>query len=300
MFQYKKDKVHNKKQLFILNKKVYSCTAKKHLYLEQKDAIKIIDAISLHVQRIVTTAILHQKTFSEFKNTNKNKNVVLIGGGPTVNAFSPIPNAVYVGLNRAFLYDKVHFNYLFAIDKIGIEKYYDEFIKYDCTKFIGDQNITKDYQIPQSYGIDDKSVRRYKTTSNCLPNKFAVDIDTEALANSCTVSLQAMQFILFTNPKRIYVVGIDCTAASRQYFVGEGYDTSTRGENLKNNDRMQVTDWKRLKNFVAMYFPETEIYIVNPIGLKGIFKDVYTKSFLDKHPEIDASSVEILDNGKVD
>ena len=33
--------------------------------------------------------------------------------------------------------------------------------------------------------------------------------------------------------------------------------------------------WLKLKKFAKTYYPDTEIISVNPVGLKGIFKDVY-------------------------
>ena len=57
--------------------------------------------------------------------------------------------------------------------------------------------------------------------------------------------------------------------------------------------------WREFKRFVQVYYPETEIISVNPVGLKGIFRDVYTPSFLHKHPEIDPDFVEIIDDGEI-
>ena len=55
-----------------------------------------------------------------------------------------------------------------------------------------------------------------------------------------------------------------------------------------------------MKKFAEVYYPETEIISVNPIGLKGLFRDVYTESFLTEHPEIDKKTVEILnDKGEI-
>lgn len=34
---------------------------------------------------------------------------------------------------------------------------------------------------------------------------------------------------------------------------------------------------------------------VIPVGLKGVFKDVYTKEYLKDHPEINPDEVEILE-----
>ena len=73
-----------------------------------------------------------------------------------------------------------------------------------------------------------------------------------------------MQFALFTNPKRIYIVGCDCSSG---YFNEETKE-------IKPN-KMLVKSWKELKKFVEIYYPETEIISVNPVGLKGLFKDLY-------------------------
>lgn len=242
------------------------------------------NAILRGVQRSITTALLHQKTFSEFKNIYNGKTVVLIGAGPTVNYFEPINDAVYVGCNRAFLFDKVKFDYLFSIDKAGIDQYYEEFAAYkgnNCIKFIGDQNLSKEFQIPESYANNLKNARRYKTDAGYLSYKFALDIDSEPLGNFCTVSLQALQFILYTNPKKIYIVGIDCTVASQGHFQGKSYDNSLRNESSKENDQNAIIYYKQLKSFVEKYYPDTEIISINPVGLKGIFKDEYTQKYID-------------------
>ena len=41
-----------------------------------------------------------------------------------------------------------------------------------------------------------------------------------------------------------------------------------------------------------------EIISVNPVGLKGMFHDMYTESYLDAHPEIDRERCEVLDQSK--
>ena len=240
------------------------------------------NTITLKVQRSITTALLHQKTFLPFKNCNQGKTVVLIGAGPTVNEFIPIKNAIYCGLNRAFLYNKVQFDYLFTIDKLGICNYYDQFLNYmgnSCIKFIGDQNANEYYQIPESYALKMKCLR-YKTTANFVSNKFTLDIDSEPIGNFHTVSLQAMQFLLYTNPKKIYVVGIDCTFATAGHFIGNDDRDSgiKRGQNLIANDLVTIENWKQLKKFVDIYYPEIEIISVNPVNLKGVFKDIYTSN----------------------
>lgn len=267
------------------------------------DIEKIINTSKIQiiqrVQRSINTALLHQKTFLPYKNCYQGKDTVIVGAGPTLNNFTPINDCIYIGCNRVFLFDKVKFDYLFTIDKVGIDKYYEGFLQYEgnnCVKFIGDQNLGENFQIPESYILhfpQDK-IRRYKTVSGYLPDKFELDIDSMPLANGASVTLQAAQFALYTNPRRIYIVGVDCTVAQKQHFAGSSYDNKERGESAKFCDNYNISMWKKLKEFASLYYPETEIISVNPVGLKGIFRDLYTENYIDEHPELKTEGVEIL------
>ena len=65
---------------------------------------------------------------------------------------------------------------------------------------------------------------------------------------------------------------------------------------LKNkyNLNKMLTGYKKLKKFIDIYYPDIEIISVNPVGLKGLFKDVYTQSYVDEHPELLNKNIEIL------
>lgn len=58
---------------------------------------------------------------------------------------------------------------------------------------------------------------------------------------------------------------------------------------------MWLRGYKRLKDIVERFYPETEIVSINPVGLKGLFHDVYTENYLVDHPELDRNTCEILD-----
>lgn len=232
--------------------------------------------------RLINIHHLHHDVFTKYKGCYTGRDVVLVAAGPTVNKFQPITNCVYVGLNRACLLSSVHFDYLFTIDKMGIDKIYREFGEYDCIKFVGDQNLGPKWQIPESEILKMKNVFRYKTDAGLfgsLDSNFAVDIESMPIGNFNTVSLQAMQFILYTNPKRVYLVGVDCTASG--HFT-QKQDTTIehierckdRGENLNANADASILFWHQLKDFAATYYPGTEIISVNPVGLRGLFTDL--------------------------
>lgn len=215
------------------------------------------------------TMELHKEIFPKYKNINQEKDVVLIATGPSLKDFKPIENTVYLGVNKAFQYDKVKFDYLFLQDYSGATKtYIEDFCNYDAKKFIG---YIPDYIqgamqciIPEKYSYY-PNVERYCIVHPTEKNDFAFDLATQPLGDAYSIAFPAMQFILWTNPKRIYIVGCDCTES--------GYHDSKDKNVLATNE--VIEGWKRIKEFAKTYYPDTEIISINPVRLKGIFKDEY-------------------------
>ena len=232
------------------------------------------------LKKMITTYKLHQSTFEKYKGLHKNCDIAILGAGPSLNFFNPccLPapeKTKFIGLNRACLFNKVRFDYLFAIDILGIDCCKNEFFSYpDAVKFIGDQDLGKTHQIPETW-IRGNNCYRYKTTTNMLgTNLFTVDIDSQPLVNSVSVSIQAMQFALFTSPRRIFLVGIDTTPSG--HFVGKDEDITARGDNIFQVSHIAETDWNKMKNFIDIYYPDIEIVSINPNRLRGLFKDIDT------------------------
>lgn len=291
---FKKVSDRTKKRYYILNVRVFRKNR------NNANASINYEKISYIVQRAITIASLHGKTFAGYKSKHIGQSVSLIAAGPTVKYYSPQNESdIYVGVNRSILLKDIHFDYLFAIDKAGLDlgsiDYFDDFFNYECVKFVGDQNLGKDFQISESVISKYRNVFRYKTTAAYKASRPSLDIECAPLGNYSSVALQAMQFILYTNPRRVYLVGMDCTLAQKAHFAGPSINYETRNENPVRNDRVNLEGWKQIKNFVDIYYPETEIISINPVGLRGIFKDVYTRSFLLNNPEIDAKQVTIFD-----
>jgi len=82
-----------------------------------------------------------------------------------------------------------------------------------------------------------------------------------------SVVFSAIEFALWTNPKRIFLVGCDCTSTGH-------FDNATDKTGLPTS--MRAT-YVKLKGFAHTYYPDTEIISVNPVGLKGLFRDWYQK-----------------------
>ena len=253
------------------------------------------------VQKHMATLLLHQKNFAHYKNFYNGKDVVVCGAGPSLQYYSPLPDCIHVAANRAFLYDKVKFNYIFTQDWVGIEHIQDELANYkgdNCIKFFGTQN-GNETEIPEAFAIKCNALR-FNTDGEYFPNgKFAVDISTNPFGNFHTIVLTALQFILYTNPRRIYIVG--CDSVPSGHFNSQGEDDNEKERQIALQKRFHegmYNDWLKFKKFTQVYYPETEIISVNPIKLKGLFKDVYTQEFIDANRDnldFDISNVEILD-----
>lgn len=45
---------------------------------------------------------------------------------------------------------------------------------------------------------------------------------------------------------------------------------------VRDNSFVSLVDaWKEAKEFSQIYYPDVEVCSINPVGLKGIFKDLY-------------------------
>ena len=232
------------------------------------------------LKKTITTYNLHKSTFEKYKGLHKDCDIAILGAGPSLNFFNPhcLPapqETKFIGLNRACLFSKVRFDYLFAIDILGIACCKNEFFSYpDAVKFIGDQDLGKAHQIPETW-IRGNNCCRYKTTTNMLEKaSFTVDIDSQPLVNSVSVSIQAMQFALFTKPRRIFLVGIDTTPSG--HFVGKDEDLTTRRDDIFQISKLAEADWNKMKDFIDIYYPDIEIISINPNRLRGLFKDIDT------------------------
>ncbi|MBP5534333.1 MAG: hypothetical protein J6Y03_02360 [Alphaproteobacteria bacterium] len=225
------------------------------------------------MQLNLSTALLHQKTFLPFKNKHQGKDIVIVATGPSARKYKPILNAIHIGVNRAIDVG-VDLDYLFIQDYSGSKEYLpriDKYRKGKCIKFYG---LTTEYEsqfhrvIPESNAVIADALR-YRTDWVDIPYfepQFAYDISTKPLGCFGSIVFPALQFALWTNPKRIYLVGCDCTSG-----VGYFDKQETGGNSLTDTI---IDTYKKFKDFAHIYYPDIEIISVNPVGLKGIFKDI--------------------------
>lgn len=242
-----------------------------------KRPLPLYDYISA-IQRV---KYLHSLAFKDKRFKHYGKNIVITATGPSFEFYRPIKNAIHIGMNNAYKSKFISYDYLFCQDSYTCfgGKIPASFIKYrgkKCTKFFGNAQ-------PLSLKINPK---KYHIFNYMSENKYNYHIDIAPLPDFCSVVFSAFSFALWTTPKRIYLVGADCSS---------GHAKSLRAGHTGNATGL-IKPWQNMASFAKKYYPDIEIISINPIGLKGLFKDVYTESFLKAHPEIDSSTVEILKN----
>ena len=270
---------------------------------EQKLRSILREEVSSVVAREVSQALcvqkLHMQTFPQFKNIHNNQSVAIVGCGPSIKYYNNELDAVNIALNKAIFFENIKFDYLFTWDYLGfLEKapdFFDRVKKYNCKKFYGRFLADNLPGIPEF--PDDKenniyhfySSARHKLPAYSCGEIIHYDIETHPLADFMSISFGALHFALYTRPKKIYLIGLDTQNCG--HYAGDN--------NTYNINKMML-GYKKFKAHIQAHYPDVEIISVNPVGLKGMFRDVYTRAYVDAHTELFDSleDIEILDNAE--
>ncbi len=169
--------------------------------------------------------------------------------------------------------------YIFLNDYNAVKPYISELENYDCVKFCGIHCNNEIYEhnkylimnqqqplfIPDSLSRQIGAQRFY---TNAQRPKIYLDISSNPLFEYYSVVFSALNFALYTQPKKIYLIGCDCAK--------NGYWDKSK-DNKDMSVEKVIDGYKTLKLFRDIYFTDTSIVSFNPIGLKGLFdEDVYT------------------------
>lgn len=233
---------------------------------------RTIDEQNYYSSRALVVSQVNNEAFSKYKNIYNGKDIVIIASGPSLNKYIPIKNTINIAVNRSFLYEKVNVDYIFMMDYVAVKDYIEMANKppyKNIPKFYGLFNKyvygfkeLRMPRIPESLAIRHNATRFYAYLNRSGIANYEREIDRNWVAGNGGIASVAAQFALFTNPKRLYLVGCDCSS---------GYFNSKNG----NNARYMIAYWKQFKDFANEFYPDTEIISVNPVGLKGLFKDLY-------------------------
>ncbi len=253
-----------------------------------------------HNENLIACVNLHQKVFPKYKDKHREDEIVVLGSGPSLNYYQCDKSKIHIGCNRLFRTMKL--DYLFIIDAVGTREYLSElrnFNKEKCKIFIGKHLVDMHYndsnfwfnrmEISDDFSFDNKAERFYSIGASGFTRFLYSDIDLFPLADFRSIIHAAFQFALFTGSKKIYIVG--CDSQLNGYYDGSQQDIQWTADSYDH----VVSGWKKFKKFVDVYYPDTEIISINPVGLRGIFKDVYTRQYVYDHPDLLNQDIEIMD-----
>lgn len=254
--------------------------------------------ISLLIQSMPTVVETHKKTFDKYKDINKGKVIVVCAPGPSLNKYKYDDKYVHIGLNSLLFNDEIKLDYYFnqhiplGFDFYGNgcdvhpdirKRYLEYFSKLKCIKFLG-QKIGNDWVITPPFGnISDLNCEFYYISDIEMTHRFCPDIRYNFLYGSTSIIFPALQFALFTNPRKIFIVGSDGYSISGENYYQRQVDheleerLGTRMIDMlpSVNEQMERI-YKDFHKFALASYPNTEIIMVNPVYFKGIFKETIT------------------------
>ncbi len=239
--------------------------------------------------------IYHRQVFKKYEGCYKGKDVVLFATGPSAKFYRKIEGSIHVGINFAFVNNPIQFDYLIMHDRIVPETQFDVLQNYDAVKFCAyhtNPNNAKLFNIKTDIINKMNAVRFFISD----PGLHSLDANVPDVINSDISNglfmdrgggtvFSALQFILYTQPRRIYLVGCDCTLVGH-FNMGEDKPSHLLPKTKKL--------WEEFGAVRKSLYPDTEIISLNPVNLKGIFKDIYTKNYVDEHSELLNENIEII------
>lgn len=227
---------------------------------------------------------LNKKAFSEYQNAFRDKEVVVVGTGPTLSYYKPIPNAVHIGLNYAWKREDIPLDFIFTgYAKLNTPARHveDGFSKVREKIFIFQSHCGLNYYLntcPEDWSLKSDKVARYHINEIDFGQFIHQDICCHPVVDFGSVALSAMHFALFAYPKKLYFVGCDTSPTGHFYAESKKLDKLFRSE-MDFATKFMKVGYARMKMFAKHYYPDTEIISINPVGLRGLFKDVYTDEY---------------------
>lgn len=258
------------------------------------DAIDLLfDRMAVITDIYMPASLHHREVFPKYKNINKGQTMIIVGSGPTLDYYTPIPGAIHIAINYAIRRKDIKFDYCFTSDydaKDGSE-FMDELMAYgdDFVSFLGINyrrvkalmpEFVRERSNVEWYYVDSYNWLFGEDFDNAAKLFFPLDISISPLKSYGTTMFCALQFALWTHPDKICLVGADC--CGRNHANAIGY---TEVDN-KSDLSYIIPAWKKAKEFVAACYPDIKIESINPVGLQGVFEDKFTDEYVKRGMEV--------------
>ena len=211
-------------------------------------------------------SIINNKYISPYYKKHSGETAVILGTGETLNHYKPMKNVIHLGVNNIVEYEKINVDYYFIMDYSNTQTTFiqnkDKISKYNAKiqKFYGKSNAGWGRGIPDEYFNETiKPFEIVKFTSDFYVPP--IDLGKYCFGLPISTIFIPIQFALYAGFKKIILVGCDCEGPN---FKHKSHVNLTTNVGLKQN-------FNYLKEFVKLVYPDVEIKVINPVGLKGIF-----------------------------
>ena len=228
----------------------------------------------------------YHRVFESYKNIHKNEEAILFCTGPSLNDFEFNPTfdkCIKAGVNRIYNSDTISktldyyfFGSHYHIDHAHRNKIHalrhsnphTQFFSSTFTAKFGDGRETGLGNITKNAALSLNSIPFEVGSPNSGPGiGWVKEIDKYPFYGG-SIAFPAVQFLLHTGVKSIYLVGCDLGRHNQHFYDNPPTTTSTND----GPSTFYLSAWKKLPAFVKNNYPDCRIISVNPRGLDGIFE----------------------------
>ena len=218
------------------------------------------------------------KKLADYRNAHEGRSAVLFLSGPTLEQYEePEPDLITCGVNTV-MFHRQDLDYFFIQDvgkaghkhsyvsrkeeydafKPRIAKFYGVTLCRALKKAASDAGATP-YEFTHGRIINTK---RARIEDPAIPADFSADLANKLPAAAGSIAFPALQFLLWTGVKKIYIVGADIKDSRR---IGE---VKAMQDYVAQN---HLGRWREFEEWVGEAYPDVEIVPLNPVGLIGMF-----------------------------
>lgn len=211
--------------------------------------------------------------FNDYQGICAGRDLVIVGEGAALDDYEPIPDAVHIAFNRAFLSEKIKAEFLFLQDFRGDNhELAANYRGNACQKFHGFTN--RAFYSEKSPAVKEPAhiyffEEIFKTTPTSVP--VLTDISCSTLTSFGYGAACALQFALWMHPRRIFIVGCDIFARG----FSEELKKTVQGLAISPilRDHLEF-GWQTLANFATKNYPDVPILTLDAREHRGIFQHI--------------------------
>ena len=230
------------------------------------------------------------KCFENYKDKHLGESILFFATGPSLQSYldsdllknKKFDNFIKVSCNSASLIKELELDYYFVGDPMfgggpkAFKKNPDPYLKAKIKK----QKFCRTH-ISNFLGKNPENFLVYETSRYPKKNHeyYPLDIVSEPINQVGSISMDVIQFCLFSGFKKIYLIGQDCNY--NQPGKSSHINQTVKSDSSSTPANKIIRFWNKLNKFADVHYSDVEIFIVNPVSLK-IWPEVSLRDVVKK------------------